>query len=126
MSEAVLTVVISSAFALVASWGTVLVMLRKAPSEINKNNADASEGNAKAAVTLNEGLVKRVEKVEGELAEACIQVESMQIEIRELRNENSLLRDWADRLTHQVISLRGIPVSMVETKPIKKEGSHDS
>lgn len=112
MSETIITILISSLVSLLGSGLVVWVAAKKAPAEIRGIDADATKTNAEAAIALNEGLVRRVERLEAELAEACEQVEGMKKEISDLRAENTALHNWAERLAHQVQSMGGVPVPL--------------
>lgn len=85
---------------------------RKTNAEVHLTDAEAAGKIGMAAASLVEPLQKRLTVVEAELVETCQQIEAMEQEIKALREENDLLRDWANRLVYQVQSLGVEPVKL--------------
>ena len=100
--------------ALVASFVAILVSLFKTKPEIRALSGDSAESYSEAAKNYAEQVVKLQER----LTKAEESLATVMGEINELRKENGDLRDWAERLTHQVKSLGAVPVAMrVKAEP---------
>ena len=108
---------------LLLSFAAMYIALKKANPEIrvgnsgaDKNLAEAMKVNSDAAIVLNARLVERLNQLETELAGACEELTMIRDHIQAIEAENHLLRDWATRLTGQVVSLGGTPVKIAERK----------
>ena len=108
--------IITSIMAAIGAGASVYISLRKAPAEIRFTNADAAGKITEAAASLVEPMRKRLEVLEAELEETCAQVTALEKQVKALQDENELLIDWANRLTHQVQSHGLEPVKMRAAK----------
>lgn len=121
MTTADIIVIITSLAALSGSAIAIWRSIKTAPAEIRNTDADAAESSAQA-VTL---YAKQVSDLKREIMEM---EKAHELSYQELKNdnadmrrrldvlqkENDLLRDWAQRLAHQVQALGGTPVAMVK------------
>lgn len=100
---------ISNLAAIVLALVAVYVAWRKTPAErrdIEGSAADKFEQIAGRAALRIDTLEKRVDELERQLKDA-------KSRIGELEGENGDLRDWAERLVHQVRSLGQEPVKLL-------------
>ena len=89
-----------SVVALLGAAASVIINLRKAPSDIKLTQADATEKISKAAGVMVASMHARIQALETDLAEACKKIETLK-DARELdKGEIELLRE-------QVRTLKG-------------------
>ena len=101
--------------AIIASIVAVALSIVKTKPEIKAINGETAESYSQAASNYASQVVDlqtRLSKAEHSLA-------TIMSEVNELRKNNADLREWAERLTHQVKSLGGDPVQM----RVKTEGA---
>lgn len=94
--------------AILASIIAVALSILKTKPEIRSINGETAESYSQAARNYADQVVDlqtRLSKAEHSLA-------AIMGEVNELRKNNADLREWAERLTHQVKSLGGDPVQM--------------
>lgn len=103
---------VTSLGALIGSIMAVVIAYRKQPAETRVLNADAAGKVTQSALAMLEPLQERVEYLEKELGDACLELESLKKTVNALKSENEALQDWARRLVHQVRSLGGEPVKL--------------
>ena len=84
----------------------------KDDAEAEKADAEAAELIRAAALALVEPLKKRVVELEAEVCELSKRMDTANRELRELHIENGDLREWAERLVHQVKSQGVDPVKI--------------
>ena len=103
-----------------------VIMWRKLPHETKEIDARAESQDAdtaskyqaiadkaaERALRLEERMEAKVLKLECRVDELESEVAKLTEEINWQRTENSNLRDWAERLVHQVQSLGGEPVKL--------------
>lgn len=113
------------------TWYQARANKRKTAAEGDSALAQAASGIASAsgqvvglqerAVTELRGKIEQLENRQTEV-EACNQKleqinEELSLQLREATNTILDLRDWVDRLCHQVIALGGVPVQMRKNTP---------
>ena len=87
----------------------------KAPHETKALDASTENQDANTAEkyqTIANMAAERALKLEKRINELECEVAKLKEENRQYREENVDLRDWADRLVHQVKSLGGNPVTI--------------
>jgi predicted nuclease with TOPRIM domain len=100
-----------------------IVTITKLPYETKALEGDAANKFAQAAGQIagqNLTLQQRVENLEDRVTEVEQENGVLKKEVSELRDENNSLRDWAERLCAQVISLNGTPVNYVGPPKVKR------
>jgi len=97
--------------------------LRHTDSESTNSIAEASESLAKSATVTNEFLRQQISEMIEREKRDHIELEVMRIDLDKLKKiqeaqsiEIAAWQDWAKRLSHQVVSLGGVPVAF---KPVK-------
>lgn len=112
-NDVILTIIIS---ALVGPAMSLLLnhylSKKKVIAEIGEDSATAAEASAHAVQMYAEELAN----VRKELGTLRKEVDDLQLIIAEQRSSIADLKDWADRLSHQVHSLGGVPVPFRQTK----------
>ncbi len=99
-----MSLTIGDLIAIIAAVSALLVAFFKTRPEIRKLDGDAAKSYSEAAhnyASQVTDLQERLARAEKELAT-----------LTKLREENSDLREWAERLVHQVRSLGGEPVTL--------------
>ena len=80
--------------------------------ESGKVHADAAQSLTDTSLAIVTEMRKDIEALRLELAEVKAENVKLQVELNELRQNNHDLRDWAERLVHQVRSLGHEPVKI--------------
>lgn len=89
---------------IVGSLAATTIALRKQPHEIKKMDAEATNLYAEAMEKAQNAFLCRIDNLEKR--------------VTYLEEENSLLRDWAERLVYQVRQLGHEPVK-IQLKPVR-------
>lgn len=117
----------------IGSMAAIFLALRKYPHESRNLDAQASKGFAEAA-KLSEEAAKlsasraaiSLSELEEYKHETNLEIQALRTEINDLKAELRErderledLRDWAERLVHQVMSLGGEPVKIRKRKKVE-------
>jgi uncharacterized coiled-coil protein SlyX len=113
-SAAVLTA-LSSLMALIVAAGSMYVALKKAPVDNENTKVDTATKYALIADQAAERALKldeRVEELETRIVEQAMKIDEQARKLDERDREIADLRDWAERLVHQLQSVDITPVRM--------------
>lgn len=107
----------------IGSISAILISIFKQPHEVKNVDADTVKKYAEAASLSADRAQTIVEEFNAYRKQSEEKINTLQAKVLELekyKDENEVLRDWAERLVHQVQSLGGSPVPM-KISTIKKE-----
>ena len=106
---------IVSILAVLVSLGTLLVVWRKMPHETREMDARADGQDAETAgkyLDIADRAAERALKLEKRVTELEAEVAELKALNENLLNDRDDLKDWAERLVHQVKSLGLDPVKL--------------
>lgn len=106
---------IAALFSVSASAAAVIIALRKAPHEVRQLEVGAKNTEADVASkyqSIAEKAAERALKLDDRMLTLEKENELLRSEMNALKASNEDLREWADRLVHQVIGLGGTPVKI--------------
>ena len=106
----------------IGSVSAILISIFKQPHELKNVDADTVKKYAEAASLSADRPQNVVEEFDSYRKLSEERINALQAKVTELekyKNENEILRDWAERLVHQVQSLGGSPVPMKITNSKK-------
>lgn len=99
---------VSSLVAILISAGTLYIALRKMPVEKKSIEVDT----AQKYQLIADGAAERALKLADRIDELEKLIDEQQKKIEVLEKENAMVRDWAERLVHQVRMLGFDPVGL--------------
>lgn len=100
---------------IIGSLAAVLIAILRRPHEVKNLDADTVKKYAEAASSSADRAHDTAVELEEYRKNSEAKIKSLEDKITELeayKAENESLRNWSERLVHQVISLGGIPVPM--------------
>lgn len=107
----------------IGSIAAIVLALRKYPYESRNMDASAAKAYAEAAKSSADRAKEIADEWDAYRKQSETQIENLEKEVRELKislkvrqEELENLRDWAERLVHQVQSLGAVPVAMKNRK----------
>jgi peptidoglycan hydrolase CwlO-like protein len=106
---------LSSLMALLVAAGSMYIALKKAPVDTENTRVDTATKYqliADAAAERALKLDKRVMELEQKVDEQDAKIEKQDKEIVQYQREIADLRDWAERLVHQLLSENITPVKI--------------
>jgi Tfp pilus assembly protein PilO len=112
---------LANALIMLGGW---YILWRKAKPEIDKTDAEARSEDANAAeasATAVKLYAEELTSVRKELKELRAELDSRDSIILDLKTVLDDTKDWAERLSHQVISLGAVPVKFRSTRNLSKE-----
>jgi uncharacterized coiled-coil protein SlyX len=114
MDSSILTT-LSSLMALLVAAGSMYIALKKAPVDTENTKVDTAQKYQLIADQAAERalkLDKRIVELEQKVDEQDVKIEAQEKEIIRYQHEISDLRDWAERLVHQLQSVDITPVKI--------------
>ena len=106
MDSVWISVIVPLAIALIVNAAGLLLYR----SQRGKNKADAADLLTGSALDMVKRWETRVKELEAQVEEQGKEIHELERRVRVLENENERLRDGAERLEGQVVSLGHVPV----------------
>jgi seryl-tRNA synthetase len=119
MSDAIISIIISSAPGLLTSLVALGIALKKTPAEVEESSASAdklaaerSKMEAERQKLIDDISGQVLERADAAMSRMQEQIDGQQREIVELKAANKRLRTWAELLCAQIAGLGHDPVPM--------------